>query len=93
MCLKREHVAFLEAANERHYAEARIGYETYIRFEDQATRCRACELCENGRQGDMLEACRVSFLRFFISMKRDAEKRRKGLPPAGALAQLPTPKP
>lgn len=77
MCMSRKHVDYLDVANEQHYREERVGYETYIRFADLSMRCRSCDLCDNGKHGDILEECRVGFLRFFVSMKRDAEKRLK----------------
>ncbi len=78
MCLSREHLAFLEARNEEDYEQGRIGYETHVRFADQSSRCAGCDLLDNGRQGDMLEECRLRILRFFISGRQDDERRLAG---------------
>lgn len=75
MCLTRDHLQFLDETNEADYAAERIGYETYVRFQDQHDRCVECPLLDNGRQGDMYEDCRVHFLRFYISAKRDDDRR------------------
>ena len=75
VCISRSHLTFLGRSNEEDYAAQRIGYETWVRFTDQAERCRECPLLENGAQGDMFEECRVRLLRFFISAKRDDAER------------------
>ena len=75
MCISREHLVYLADRNEEDYAVGRIGYETHIRFDDQASRCERCELLGNARQGDMMEDCRLRILRFFIAGRRDDEKR------------------
>ena len=76
MCLARKHVDFLEITNEQDFRSGRVSYETYLRFGDIAMRCRQCERCDNGEHADILPECRVHFLRFFISMKKDGEKWR-----------------
>lgn len=74
MCLARKHVDFLGRTNEIDFQQRKISYETYIRFCDVLERCRGCDLCDNGEQGDILGDCRVHVLRMFISMKRDSER-------------------
>lgn len=75
MCISRKHLEFLVERNERDHDAELIGYETHLRFEDQSERCLECPLFDNGKQKDMYEECRVRILRFFISGRRDDEKR------------------
>ncbi|MFW5878388.1 MAG: hypothetical protein ACOCVR_01085 [Myxococcota bacterium] len=75
MCVSRRHLALLEAQNEEHFRKGLIGYETYVRFADQSRRCWECSLMDNGRQGDMLDECRLRMLRYFVSAKRDDAER------------------
>ncbi|RMG11102.1 MAG: hypothetical protein D6729_18475 [Deltaproteobacteria bacterium] len=71
MCIARRHLDYLVARNEEDRAAGRIGYETHLRFEDLAERCRECPLLDNGRQGDMYEECRIRLLRYFVAARRD----------------------
>ncbi len=82
MCISRRHVDFLDASNEDDYRLGRVSYETYIRMSDIASRCRQCDRMDNGQQGDILEECRVHYLRLFVSMKRDAEQHIREKYPA-----------
>ncbi len=74
MCMSKKHVEYLERTNESDYQSAKISYETYIRFVDIVGRCHECDLCGNGKFGDILSECRLHFVRVFASMKRDMEK-------------------
>ncbi|MGC4115306.1 MAG: hypothetical protein QM765_12015 [Myxococcales bacterium] len=74
MCMSKKHVEYLERTNESDYQAAKISYETYIRFVDIVSRCHECDLCGNGKFGDILSECRLHFVRVFASMKRDMEK-------------------
>ncbi len=71
MCISSRHLEFLETTTKAEYEAGRLGYETWVRLEDQAERCWECPLRDNGQQGDMFEACRVRLLRFHIATKRD----------------------
>ncbi|MDF1562168.1 MAG: hypothetical protein P1V51_03945 [Deltaproteobacteria bacterium] len=75
MCISRQHLTYLVDRNEEDYERGNIGYETHVRFVDQSTRCETCTLLDNGRQGDMMEECRLRILRFFIAGRRDDERR------------------
>lgn len=74
MCMSKKHIEYLERTNESDYQQGRISYETYIRFIDIVERCHECDLCGNGKYGDILSECRLHFVRVFASMKRDMEK-------------------
>lgn len=74
MCMSKKHVEYLERTNESDYQGGKISYETYIRFVDIVARCHECDLCGNGKFGDILSECRLHFVRVFASMKRDMEK-------------------
>lgn len=82
MCISRKHIDFLDASNEDDYRAGKVSYETYIRMSDIASRCRQCDRLDNGRQGDILDECRVHYLRLFVSMKRDAEQHIRAKYPA-----------
>lgn len=75
MCVSRRHLVYLETKNEDHFRDGLIGYETYVRFADQAQRCWDCSLMDNGVQGDMLDECRLRLLRYFVAAKRDDAER------------------
>jgi len=74
MCMAKRHIDYLERTNESDYQQAKISYETYIRFADIVGRCHECDLCGNGQYGDILSECRLHFMRLFASMKRDLER-------------------
>ncbi|MFN7133190.1 MAG: hypothetical protein ACK4N5_14015 [Myxococcales bacterium] len=89
MCLARKHVDYLDFTNEEEYRSGKISYETYIRMSDIAMRCRQCERMDNGQQGDVLDECRVHFLRLFVSMKHDAESAIRARRAAQEAAEAP----
>jgi len=90
MCMTKKHIEYLERTNESDYQQGKISYETYVRFVDIVGRCHECDLCDNGKFGDILSECRLHFVRVFASMKRDMERlaaERRASEAAAAEAQ------
>lgn len=73
MCLSARHLEILRKLNERDYITRRASLETHGRFVELFERCSKCPNFDSGAFGDVEMECRQSFLRIFVSMKRDAE--------------------